>query len=119
MKKLATLAMLWLVACSPTPTALVPTSSNAPLVVTTTAVPQLIPTAFVDPTLTATHVSATLATLELRIVSPLDEAVVNVPQVDVIGSASVGAVVSVNEEILVVGPDQQFKTTVPLEEGPN
>jgi hypothetical protein len=45
--------------------------------------------------------------------------VVNTPQVDVTGSAPAGAVVSVNDDILLVGDNQQFKTTVSLDEGPN
>jgi hypothetical protein len=39
--------------------------------------------------------------------------------VDVTGSAPAGAVVSIDDEILIVGSDQQFKTTVMLDEGPN
>jgi len=57
--------------------------------------------------------------LWLQVLSPPDEAVVDTSQVDVIGSSLPGAVVSVNEEILIVGSDQQFKTTVFLDEGPN
>ena len=44
---------------------------------------------------------------------------VNTPQVDVIGSAPAGAVISINDDILIVGADGQFKTTVALDEGPN
>ena len=43
----------------------------------------------------------------------------DVPQVDVSGSAPAGTVISVNDDVLIVGADQQFKTSVPLEEGPN
>lgn len=57
--------------------------------------------------------------LWLQILSPLDEAVVDTPQVDVIGSAPVGAVISVNDEILIVDSDLQFTLPVTLEEGPN
>ena len=57
--------------------------------------------------------------LWLQILSPQDEAVVNIPQVDVMGSAPAGAVITVNDDILIVGNDQQFKTTISLDEGPN
>jgi len=60
-----------------------------------------------------------LESLWLQVLSPQDEAVINLPQVDVIGSAPADTVVSVNDEILIVGDDQQFKATVSLDEGPN
>ena len=58
-------------------------------------------------------------TIWLQVLSPQDEAVVNTSQVDVIGAAPAGSVVSVNDEILIIGDDQQFKTTLSLDEGPN
>jgi hypothetical protein len=59
------------------------------------------------------------AGLWLQILSPSDEAVVDAPQVDVSGSAPAGTVISINDDILIVGADLQFKSTVSLEEGPN
>ena len=58
-------------------------------------------------------------TIWLQVLSPQDEAVVNTSQVDVIGAAPARSVVSVNDEILIIGDDQQFKTTLSLDEGPN
>ena len=58
-------------------------------------------------------------TLWLQVLSPQDEAVVNTSQVDVTGAAPAGSVVSVNDDIFLVGDDQQFKTTLSLDEGPN
>jgi len=58
-------------------------------------------------------------TIWLQVLSPQDEAVVNTSQVDVIGAAPPGSVVSVNDDIFLVGDDQQFKTTLSLDEGPN
>jgi hypothetical protein len=58
-------------------------------------------------------------TLWLQVLSPLDGVVVNTPQVDVIGLAPAGTVLSINDDILIVGADGQFKTTLSLEEGPN
>jgi hypothetical protein len=57
-------------------------------------------------------------TLWLQVLSPLDGVVVNTPQVDVIGLAPAGTVLSINDDILI-GADGQFKTTLSLEEGPN
>ena len=74
----------------------------------------------IQPSPTITSVPDTSGgALSLQVLSPQDEAVVNTPQVDVIGSAPTGAVISVNDEILIVGDDGQFKTTVSLDEGPN
>lgn len=44
---------------------------------------------------------------------------VNTPQIEVSGMASAGAVVTVNDNIIIVGADGQFKTTIALDEGPN
>lgn len=55
----------------------------------------------------------------LQINTPADGAIVNAPQVTVAGSASPGAVVTVNDDIIVVGPDGQFLDNVALSEGPN
>jgi hypothetical protein len=115
--------ILVITACSPTPT-VVPLSptfpADNPAMIPATAMPQAaIPTATVQPSLAITDTPPASGTLWLQILSPQEEAVVNTPQVEVIGSAPVGAVVSVNDEILVVGDDQQFQTTVSLDEGPN
>ena len=107
-------------ACSPTPTAaplatapVLPTNQ----VIATTAPPEALPTVAIPSTVTsAPEISGSLG---LQVFLPLDEAVVNTPQVDVTGSASAGVVISVSEEILIVGSDNQFKTTVALDEGPN
>ena len=119
MKKLGTLLMLALLgACVPTPTA--PPLTSATLVdipATNTAVPQtVLPTATIPPTQPG---APETSGLWLQIISPLDEAVVDTPEVDVLGSAPAGAVVSVNDEIRIVGSDSHFKVTVPLEDGPN
>ena len=57
--------------------------------------------------------------LSILVISPLDEAVLDSPEVDVIGTAPAGTVVSVNDEIVLVGDDGEFKVTLSLEEGPN
>jgi len=57
--------------------------------------------------------------LWLQILYPQDEAIVDAPHVSIEGRAPVETVVTINDEILLVGADQQFKTTLTLEEGPN
>ncbi|HLA07083.1 MAG TPA: hypothetical protein VJ022_06550 [Anaerolineales bacterium] len=109
-------------ACSPTPVIAPletpPVSSSSPGVITVTATPQeVIPTVVIQPTVVS--MPDTSGSLWLQVLSPLDEAVINTLQVEVTGSASAGAVISIDEEILIVGVDQQFKTTISLDEGPN
>ena len=64
-------------------------------------------------------IPTTSTTLVLTIRQPLDESVVNTGQVEVIGAAPPDTVVTVNDEILIVDPEQEFKVSIPLEEGPN
>lgn len=58
-------------------------------------------------------------TLSLVILSPLDGAVVNTSKVEIVGQAPAGAVISINDDILIAGADGMFKHTVALEQGPN
>jgi len=55
----------------------------------------------------------------LQVQAPQDGAVVNAPEVQVSGTASPGAVVTVNDAILVVGADGTFTSSVTLDQGPN
>ena len=122
-KKITTLVgLILIVACSPTPTAAPlttsPNSSSNPLIDTAIAAPQdILPTVTIQSTVASAP--ETPSVLWLQILSPVDEAVVNTSQVDVIGSAPAGAVISVNDEIFIVSSDLQFKATVLLDEGPN
>jgi len=59
------------------------------------------------------------APVMLQVLAPQDGAVVNTQQITVSGSASPGAVVTVNDDILIVGPDGQFQDVVTLTEGLN
>ena len=115
--------ILLLTACSPPPTVVISaptTDSNSLATIPATPLPQEVILA-TDPQPTPTLVSLpdTPGTFWLQVLSPEDEAVVNTPQVDVIGSAPAGAVISINDDILLVSDDQQFKTTISLDEGPN
>ena len=123
MKKYVTLLalILTLAACSPTPTTAPlltsPVSPTSPVMIATAVPQEALSTTIIPSTVASTP--ETSGSLWLQVLSPLDEAIVNTPQVDVTGSAPAGAVISVNDEILIVGSDDQFKTTVALDEGPN
>jgi hypothetical protein len=110
-------------ACTPTPTAVPkltsPTLSTAATTSTTSVPQQISPVPSVQATETALPATQAVGTLWLQVLSPQDEAVVNTQPVEVSGSAPAGTVVTVNDEILIVSADGQFKTTVSLEEGPN
>jgi hypothetical protein len=51
--------------------------------------------------------------------SPTDEAVVDEPQVEVVGEAPPDTVISVNDSIVVVEASGHFSLLVPLQDGPN
>lgn len=57
--------------------------------------------------------------LTLQVLSPQDGQTVNAKEIQVQGVTSAGAVVSVNDAILIAGADGKFETTVTLQEGPN
>ncbi|HEX8990417.1 MAG TPA: hypothetical protein VF784_01950 [Anaerolineales bacterium] len=57
--------------------------------------------------------------LSLQVVSPQDGTVVNTNQIQVTGTASPGEVVTVNDNIILIGTDGKFQTTIALVEGPN
>lgn len=58
-------------------------------------------------------------TLGLRIISPVDGAIVNTSIVEIVGEAPAGSVISIGDDILIVGAEGVFKHIVTLEEGPN
>jgi hypothetical protein len=68
-----------------------------------------------DPYLVATFPSGA----EVFLLAPQDEDVVITPWVDVVGTAPVETVITLNEEIAVAGGDGLFYARVPLEEGLN
>ena len=57
--------------------------------------------------------------LRVTITAPPDEAVVNSPQVDIVGQAPAETVISIGDTITVVEASGQFSIPVPLQEGPN
>ena len=55
----------------------------------------------------------------MQITGPADGATVSSPQVTVAGSAAPGAVVTVNNDILIVGANGLFLHNMTLAQGPN
>jgi len=77
------------------------------------------PSASPTPTPTPTPSPAGPESLFLEVLEPLDETVVHVPDVQVIGVTLPEAIVSVNGELAEVDDSGSFSTRVSLEEGPN
>lgn len=57
--------------------------------------------------------------LALKVTTPQDESTVNVASIPIVGQTIVGAVVSVNGNLVDVDASGKFQTTVKLDEGPN
>ncbi len=113
-------AILVLSACGPTPTVIPATlSSNSTQSGIATAPAIGVDTAVIEASPTVESAPTVAGAMGLQITSPQDGDIVNTPQVDVIGTALAGTVVSVNDDILVLGEDHQFKSTISLDEGPN
>jgi len=109
-KQLLVLALVLVTAaCTPTSTAVPKLPSPESSLAATAVQPN-------EPALSATEAAGALW---LQILSPQDEGVVNSQPVEVIGAAPPGSVVTVNDEILIVSGEAQFRTILALEEGPN
>ncbi len=115
-------ALMVLAACSPvTPLPAQPTV-ELPTLAAPTATSAAAPggaAATQPPAPTQAAPPANAAPIALQVTSPQDGAVVNTQQIAITGAASPGAVVTVNDDIIVVGADGQFNDTVTLSEGPN
>jgi len=59
------------------------------------------------------------AALKLNVISPQDEATVNVASIAVVGQTTAGAVVSVDGNLVDVDAAGKFQTALTLDEGPN
>lgn len=55
----------------------------------------------------------------LRLLSPQDGEVVNTPSIRLRGFAPPESVITINDEIFLVGPEGEFEIPLTLEEGPN
>jgi len=73
----------------------------------------------IEPGATQNNPSSNSGSTPLEILSPLEGATVNTARLEVRGVALPGAVVSVNDEILIADSNGQFSTFVSLEVGLN
>ncbi len=113
--------------CGPTlpvtdqPAASEATATLKPAVVQPTPVPTEPPTAAPSliPSPVPVQVEKTSGPLWIKIISPLDNSTVNTAEVEIKGSAPVETVLTINDEIVLVGSDQQFSAKVVLDEGIN
>lgn len=96
-----------------TPTVLKPGVPASP----SPAAPQ--PSTARTPTSVPTPLKSNAPTLALKVTTPQDESTVNAASVAVAGQTIVGAVVSVNGNLVDVDANGKFQTTVQLDEGPN
>jgi len=111
--------LLLLAGCGgPTPTAVPSAAAPAENTAAPASPAASLPTA-VLPSAAAPLPIETAGALALQVFSPQDEAVVNTAEVQVTGVTSPGAVLSINDVILIAGADGSFTAAVPLEEGPN
>lgn len=112
--------ILLMAACSPTLTPIPPITlppAGAPTDASAPGAPPANPTtASGGP---STGQPSNSGPVSVQVLSPQDGAAVNTAQIEVSGIASAGAVVTVNDNIIIVGADGQFKTTIALDEGPN
>jgi hypothetical protein len=120
LRTLITVSALLLIAtaCSPTetptppPAGALPTQPSPAANTGASAAPATQPA-------TQPAASAPAGGVQLQVLSPQDGAVVNTQQITVSGMASPGAVVTVNDDILIAGADGRFEDVVTLTDGIN
>jgi hypothetical protein len=71
------------------------------------------------PTAESIPVELSIGSLWLKITAPPDNGIATTPTVEVVGRATEGAVLTINEDIILVKEDQVFNSRVELENGPN
>jgi hypothetical protein len=57
--------------------------------------------------------------LHLRVLWPEEGSLITVPEIELVGEATPGAVISIDDEIIIVPADGAFRQVIRLEEGPN
>ena len=67
----------------------------------------------------AAPAASTVEPTMLQVLLPQDGSIVDLPEIQVIGTTSSSAIVSVNDQILIANTDGTFQTTVELEPGVN
>ncbi len=115
------MALLALAACSPllTETPQRTTTLPTPAAPSATSMQGAAPATQVPQAAASVQPAAGGVPVALQVLSPQDGAVVNTPQIQVSGTASPGAVVTVNDTIILVGADGGFSAAVALDAGPN
>ncbi len=111
---IVTTLLLTLAACSPLPTGILNPSVTGTANAAATSLVTPPPVASAAPA-TGTSPSA----VGLQVNAPAGQAIVTTPDVTVAGSAVPGAVVSINDDILLIGSSGQFMDQVPLVQGLN
>jgi hypothetical protein len=77
-----------------------------------------IPAADLPPEITPAD-SPLRGPLSVIITSPLENAVVQTDRVDLTGEADPETVISIDDQIVLVGPERKFSVPLALDEGPN
>ncbi len=116
-----------LVACAPTgdqPAAQEATFTRLPAVAQPTSIPAATekppaPAPTLIPSTVPAPVEKTSGPLWVKILSPLDNSTVNTVEIEIQGSAPSDTVLTINDEIVLVGSDQKFSSKVTLDEGVN
>ncbi len=111
---IVTTLLLALTACSPLPTGIAKSLVTAPTNAAATS-----PAAQSPQEVRAPSSTGTSSPVGLQINAPADQAMVATPDVTVAGSAVPGAVVSINDDIMLIGSGGQFLDHVPLAQGLN
>lgn len=121
-KVLLCLALLLLAACAPvTPSqpalsTSVPPEPAAPFLPATTIAD---PPPLMEPSAALPAAPAALEPLYLRVLWPEEGSLITMPEIELVGEATPGAVVSIDDEIIIVPTEGAFRQVIRLEEGPN
>ncbi len=116
--------LLLAAACSPlSPASDQPAApTQKPALAQPTPVPTVLPTAIAPsliPSTVPAQVESTSGPLWLKILSPLDNSTVQTAEIEIQGTAPSDTVLTINDEIVLVGSDQKFSAKVTLDEGIN
>lgn len=68
---------------------------------------------------TEDYVEVKQGELWMRVLTPRNNSIVSTETIDVSGQAPAGTVITINQKLLLVPPDQFFRITLTLQAGPN